>query len=149
MQGRDLQHEGGALSLLGAAGLAGGESVFIPWQEPMRSVLLQHIRLRSRWWERREEHDDAIPRRVCAGHLQPGEGRRAVHPGRAAGGRCLPQCKCPERGFLLHTHQDPGRSLRGHKHCTHAFGDLTFKDGGTHPLFCLQTLLPFQGHLGA
>lgn len=96
MQGPALQHEGGALGPLGAAGW-GQEGSRTSW--PTRSVLLQHLRLRSRRRERREEHHDAVPRRVCAGHLQPGEGRHPVHPGRAAGGGRLPQCKCPEPGF--------------------------------------------------
>lgn len=77
----------------------GGRGVILrPTQEPVCLVSLQHLGLRSRWRERRAKHHDAVPRRVCAGHLQPGEGRHAVHPGRAAGGRRLPQRKCPEQG---------------------------------------------------
>lgn len=89
---------------------------------PMRVVPLQHLGLRSRRWQRREEHHDAVARRVCAGHLRPGEGRHALHPGGATGGRRLPQRKCPGQGFSSTLPQDPGRPLRGHQRPTLLLG---------------------------
>lgn len=112
----------------------------------MCSALLQHLGLRSCWWERWEEHHDAVPRCVCAGHLQPGEGRHAVYPGRTAGGRRLSQRKCPEWGPLLHTHGDLGRPSQGI--WTLSSWGLIFKDGRTQPLFCLQMSLHFLAHWG-
>lgn len=127
----------------GAAELMGRRSVLIPWQEPMCFVLLQHLRLRSCRWEGREEHHGAVPRRVCAGHLQAGEGRHAVRPGRAAGRGCVPQRKCPEQGLLLRTHQ----ALRGHHHGTHSSQELAFKVASSH-LVLPASAPPFPGPFG-
>lgn len=129
------------LSPRGAAGSAGRDSVF------MCFVPLQHLRLRSCWWERREEHHDAVPRRVCAGHLQPGEGRHAVYPSWTTGGRRLPQRKCPEQGPLLHTHQDPGGPSEGITLDTLLLG-AHVQSWQDSPLTLLTNTPPFPGPFG-
>lgn len=61
---------------------------------------------------------------------------------------------CPSVSFqnrdqdLHHNHRTPGGPLEGINHGYPPSGSSYFKDGGTHPSFCLHMPLPFRAHLG-